>query len=197
VSPSPYPRARVERRCTLLAPDHAYRLIWRQYAALPLGYVPSPSRFCDGVSFAMLYLAVDFETALLETLVRDRFVHARRRLLPTRALSARLWATVGTVIKEHLRLLDLTGEGCTDLGAPTDAVHARNHSAGRALGRAIYRDHPDIDGFLYSSRFTGEGCFAVFDRAVWKLKLTRTGEVLEHPQLPAVLDQHQIQLNAE
>jgi len=181
----------------VLNPSDAYRLIWRRHERTPLGYVPSPSRFCDGVSFAMVYLAVDFETAFLETLIRDQFVRTRHRVVSTRAIGARLWATVGTVLMEQLMLLDLTGDGCTELGVPTDAVHARNHSAGRALGRAIYRDHSDIDGFFYHSRFTGEGCFAVFDRAVRKLTLLRTGEVLDQPQLPGLLDQHQIQLIAE
>jgi hypothetical protein len=69
--------------------------------------------------------------------------------------------------------------------------------AGRALGRAIYKDHADVDGFLYQSRFTTKACFAIFDRADSKLTTLATGEVLHHPELPSLLDQHQIQLISE
>ena len=40
-----------------------------------------------------------------------------------------------------LNLVDLSGTGALDLGAPTDAAHARNHAAGRALARALYDQH--------------------------------------------------------
>jgi hypothetical protein len=43
-------------------------------------------------------------------------------------------------------MVDLRESGCLILGAPTDAAHARNQAAGRALGRALYEQHADIDG---------------------------------------------------
>jgi hypothetical protein len=54
-----------------------------------------------------------------------------------------------------LKWLDLRGDGCVRLGAPTDAVRARHHAAGRALGRSIHARHPDIDGILFPGRLTG------------------------------------------
>jgi hypothetical protein len=81
-----------------------------------------------------------------------------------------------------------------NLGAPTDAAKARSHSAGRALAKSIYADHPDVDGFLYESRLTGMECFALFDRAITKVRVLEVGEVTTHPLLPSVLKMHDIAL---
>jgi hypothetical protein len=86
------------------------------------------------------------------------------------------------------------GSGCVEIGAPTDAAHARHLAAGQALGRAVYEEHRDVDGFVYSSRLTGDDCIAVFDRAVHQLMVLETGELKDHPQLPQLLEQHRIQL---
>jgi hypothetical protein len=55
-------------------------------------------------------------------------------------------------------MVDLRESGCLVLGAPTDAAHARNQAAGRALCRALNEQHPDIDGIRYQSRLTGGDC---------------------------------------
>lgn len=155
---------------------------------------PNPFRFCDGRSYAMPYAAPDFETAFMETVGRDRFVQAGRRLI---ALDEVL---VGRCVEyapdpiEPLRLDDLRDEGCLRLGAPTDAAHARTHSAGRALSRALHGAHDYVEGFWYRSRLTGDECFATFDRAAVRLTVTTTQDLFEHPGLPAVLAGHAIVL---
>jgi len=50
---------------------------------------------------------------------------------------------------------DLRESGCLILGAPTDTLRT-HQAAGRALGRALYEQHADIDGIWYQSRLTGE-----------------------------------------
>ena len=185
-----YPRERVEaalkhRRV------HATRL-FRRHHVDPMGIVPSPSRFCDGSSFAMLYGATDFDTAFLEVIVRDRFVRKPDRRVPFSELQTRRWVTFTS--KRHLNLVDLTFDGAVKLGAPTDAAKARSHSAGRAFAKSIYAGHPDVDGFLYESRLTGMECFAIFDRAVTKLEPREEGEVTTHSLLPSVLKMHDIAL---
>ena len=67
-----YARAQVEAVLTQRS-VHATRL-FRRHHADPIGIVPSPSRFCAGSKFAVLYGATDFDTAFLEVIVRDRFV---------------------------------------------------------------------------------------------------------------------------
>ena len=190
-----YPRERIEARLVSLALTRANRIFGLNHLEEPLKIRPSPSRFCDGVSgYGVLYAAISFETCIVETLVRDRFSRRTRREPPLAAILARAWAHIATKPNQVLKLLDLRGSGCVEIGAPTDAAHARHLAAGQALGRAVYEEHRDVDGFVYSSRLTGDDCIAVFDRAVDQLMVLETGELKDHPQLSQLLEQHRIQL---
>ncbi len=93
-----------------------------------------------------------------------------------------------------LQMVDLRESGCLILGAPTDTAHARNQAAGRALGRALYEQHADIDGIWYQSRLTGGDCLAIFDRALENLTPTKTGDLESHPELPGVLRMHRVKI---
>jgi hypothetical protein len=162
---------------------------------MPLQLHSSPSRFCDGKSgFAVMYLALAFETCVVETLVRDRFTHRLKRELPLAAVLARGYARVSTQPDQELNLLDLRDTGCVDIGAPTDAVRARHFAAGQALGKAVYEEHKDVDGFIYASRLTGDGCIAVFERAVKKLRVVEACELKDHAELPAVFERNKVAL---
>jgi hypothetical protein len=174
----------------------SWRIIPACYIAEPLGTASADSRFCaksDG--YTILYCAPDFATAFIETVVRDRFTRTRRRRILLKEVTARVWVLVGSAHGVRLRLLDLRGAGCTTIGAPTDTVGARNHAAGRAFGRAIHRDHNEIDGFQYKSRLTGADVYAVYDRAIGKLEAVESGRLADHRELPNVLRRHQIRLS--
>ena len=174
---------------------NGYRIMPARHAAKPLGTVPADSRFCarDG-GYTILYASPDFATAVVETVVRDRFTHQRDRRIALREVTERAWARISTRPEAELTLLDLRGDGCTRIGAPTDTVRARNHAAGRALGKAIHAAHPDIDGLVYVSRLTDEEIYAVFDRGMTKLEATGTGLLRDHPDLPDVLKRFGIAL---
>ena len=188
-----YSRERIEARLHLFAIDGAHRVFG--VSRMPLQLHSSPSRFCDGKSgFAVMYAALSFETCIVETLVRDRFTHRLRRELPLAAVLARGYARVSTQPDNELNLLDLRDTGCVDIGAPTDAVRARHFAAGQALGRAVYEEHRQVDGFIYSSRLTGDECVAVFDRAVSKLRVIDACELKDHAELPGVLERNKIVL---
>jgi hypothetical protein len=190
-----YPRERIEARLYSMALASAYRIFGLSHLEEPLKIQLFPSRFCDGASgYGVLYAAVSFETCVVETLVRDRFARRTRRELPLAAILVRAWAHIATKPNHALNLLDLRGSGCVQIGAPTDAAHARHLAAGQALGRAVYEEHRDVDGFIYSSRLTGDDCVALFERAVDKLMVLDAGELKVHPQLPKLLEQHHIQL---
>ena len=118
---------------------------------------------------------------------------AHRSVL-VREIATRGWIRVETRPGEALNLLDLTGSGCVEIGAPTDAVRARNQTAGQALERAVYQQHIDIDGFAYALRLTGELCYAIFDRALTKLIAVEAGVLLEHTELTDPLERHHIEL---
>lgn len=187
-----YPRERVDAIVRPVRFATAHRIVLRKFLSAPLEVQPGKSRFCDGGSYAVLYIADNFETAFIETVVRDRFVQADRRFISLDDVLSRGCVELRT--EEPLQLVDLRDDGCLRLGAPTDAVHARNHAAGRALSRALHDGHSHVDGLWYRSRFTGTDCFAVFDRAVAKLAAVRTQDLVYHPELPAVAENHSIRL---
>ena len=190
-----YSRDRIEAAITAVELPPSYRIILRRYLKSPLGAAPTNSRFCtETAGFTTLYAASDFNSAFLETAVRDRFTHKQRRKMKHRKVIERAWTRIASKPGASLRLLDLRRGGCIAIGAPTDAVRSRNHAAGRALGKAVYADHADVDGFLYESRMTGADTYAVFDRAIGKLRLMDSGMLTAHPQLPQVLQQYGIDI---
>ena len=142
----------------------------------------------------MLYAAPDFTTAFTETIVRDRFVNRRSRMVALREITERAWVRIAAEPGTPLTLLDLRTDGCTRIGAPTDVVQARNHAAGRAFGKTIHAEHADVDGLVYASRLTGEDVYAIYARSVGKLKAGDVGQLEEHVELPGVLDRHGIGL---
>jgi hypothetical protein len=197
VTDGSYPKAQVEARTIVSELDTANRIIWSKQAATPLGVHPALSRFCDGQSYAVLYAAESFETAFIEVVIRDRFVRKAERIVPFGELSLRSLVFLSTRPGQHLSLLDLRDTGCVDIGAPTDAIRARNQSAGRTLGSTIYRQHLHIDGLIYPSRLTGADCFVVFDRAISKLSAKDVAPILSQDALPDILDRHSVRLLAE
>ena len=126
--------------------------------------------------------------------MRDRFTRRRNREVGLKEITGRVWTRISGRSEAELTLLDLRGDGCTRIGAPSDAVHARNHAAGRAFAKAIHAEHADIEGLVYASRLTGEDVYAVFDRGVGKLDATESGMLMDHPELPDVLARHGIGL---
>ena len=166
-----------------------------RHRASPLGSRPADSRFCSrDAGYTVVYASPDFATAFVETVVRDRFTRQRNRNVGLKEITGRVWARNSRQSGAELTLLDIRGDGCTRIGAPSDAVHARNHAAGRALARAIHAEHLDIDGLLYVSRLTGEDIYAVFDRGMHKVEPTESVMLVDHPELPDVLARHGIGL---
>ena len=190
-----YPRERIESVLRKARFPDCYRIVPSRYRESPLGTIPADSRFCSrNAGYTVLYAAPDFATSFIETVVRDRFVHRSRRDVALSEIALRCWVGIRSQPETVLTLLDLRGDGCGRIGAPTDAVQARNHAAGRALAKAIYAQHTDIEGLLYASRLTGEDVYAVFDRGAGKLEAAETGPLTDHPDLPDVLERHGIGL---
>jgi hypothetical protein len=171
---------------------HSATRILRNTAKHAFDVRATPSRFCDGQSYSVLYGAADFDTSFVEVIVRDRFVGGRARIVPYGEVTTRGWVEFRS--SSLLRLIDLRGDGAVKLGSPTDAARARNQSAGRALSRTIHDGHADVDGFVYDSRLTGQSCYAIFERALHKLAEINTGHLEEHARLPAILMVHSVRL---
>ena len=133
-----------------------FRVIHCDHRATPVGAAPAPSRFSDPRGrYAVLYAAEEVRCAFWETLGRNRLVRRRRRELPRTKAESRLLVSVRST--EALGLIDLRGDGPVRIGAPSAVTHDGNHAAGRALSAAVHAGVPEADGFLFSSRFTGDG----------------------------------------
>ncbi len=162
------------------------RIIPKRHAATPLGAGPGASRFSSPTdAYRLIYAAQTLDTAIAETIIRDRFVRANpsQRLIEISEIADRAIAELSTV--RPLRLVDLCGAGALRLGVPTDAIGARSHAAGQAFAKALFVQHPGIDGILYRSRLTSKPCMAVFDRATDALL---AGRVFGLEQVKAVPD---------
>lgn len=192
---APYPADRIAAVLCESALPTVYRVFPERYLQTPLGTAPGDSRFCaraDG--FSLLYSTSDLATGFVEVIVRDRFMAQAPREIRLKEVTQRAWAQISSLPGTQLNLLDLRQEGCVKMGIPTDAVKARNHAAGRALGRTLYRYHGQVDGILFSSRLTGQDVYAIFDRALDKLSVMDTGWLAEHPELPAILSRFDMRL---
>jgi len=173
----------------------SYRIMVRRHRADPLGTSPADSRFrTRNGGYTVLYAAPQSATAFVETVVRDRFARRQGCEVAVKEITARVWAHVAMQPATALTLVDLRGDGCTRLGAPTDTVNARNHSAGRAFAQDIHASQADVDGIVYASRLTGEDVYAVFGRSTGKLVSVGTGLLEDHPELPAILNRYGIGL---
>ena len=190
-----YPRDRIESVLLKAGLPDSYRIMPGRHRSSPLGTSPADSRFCSrNADYTVLYAAPDFATAFIETVVRDRFVRRSERNVALREITERFWARITARPGTVLTLLDLRGDGCARIGVPTDAVHARNHAAGRAFAKAVHAEHADIEGLLYDSRLTGGDVYAVFDRGAGKLEAVETDMLMDHPDLPDVMERHGIGL---
>ena len=130
----------------------SYRIMAGRYGSDPLGTSPADSRFCTrNGGFTVLYAATEYATAFVETVVRDRFTRRQGREVAVKEITAQVRARIAMQPKATLTLVDLRGDGCTRIDAPTDTVKARNHAAGRALARDIHAGHADVDGIVYAS----------------------------------------------
>ena len=190
-----YPRNRIEAALLKGSLPASCRIMPVRHPASPLGSSPADSRFCSrDAGYTVLYASPDFATAFVETVVRDRYARRRNRDVGLKEITGRVWTRILGQPGAELTLLDRRGDGCTRIGAPSDAVHARNHAAGRAFAKAVHAEHADIEGLVYVSRLTGKDVYAVFDRGVGKLDATEAGMLMDHPELPDVLARHGIGL---
>ena len=188
-----YDSDRLRSRLRAIRLGRVFRVIHRDRRATPLGAVPAPSRFSDPHErFVVLYASDAVRCAFWETLGRNRFVRRRRRELPRTEVESRLVVSIAST--GPLALIDLRGDGPVRIGAPSAVVHDGNHAAGRTLSAAVHTGVPEADGFLFASRFTGDSCVAVFDRAFGKLMPLGIDELVRHVEFLDALDDYDIVL---
>ncbi|MYH16204.1 MAG: RES family NAD+ phosphorylase [Gammaproteobacteria bacterium] len=184
-------RLRAGLRAVLL--EGVFRVIHRSHRDTPLAATPAPSRFSDPqMRYAVLYAASSVRCAFWETLGRNRFARRQRRRLPRSEVEARLVVSVRS--EDTLSMIDLRGDRPLRIGASSAVAHDGNHAAGRALSAAVHEGLPEAHGFLFTSRFTGDLCVAVFDRAFTRLQAVDAAELVQHAEFLDALDQYDIVL---
>lgn len=168
------------------------RVIPSQHAATPLGCAAGHSRFGGtGKTFAVLYAAHSFTTALAETIIRDRFEGLSDRRLFAAELTGR--SAVRLHFAEPLRLVDLRKAGCLKLGISTDIAGAKCFDEAQAFSSEVYGNEA-IDGILYASRLSAENCVAIFDRATSRLASDHISPLVQLQDLSASLSELNVAL---
>jgi hypothetical protein len=128
-----------------------------------MGY--GKTRFASPVdAFKLLYLAKDLPTSIAEAIVRDRFEGATVRELARSDVAA--WGVCEVTASAPLRVLDLRGNGCFELGVSTDIAGGKAQDEAQEFSQTLY-DTTDLDGILYRSRLRKQqDCVAIYERAV-------------------------------
>lgn len=147
------------------------RVIYSKHGSEPLNVGLKPSRFSslaknrnkiDGTMIKVLYGALTIDTAIYETLVRNRFDLNPLRLIDSKDYMDRSVISFSTVTSQGLNLLDLTQGKATCYGVPTDVMRSSQHSEGQNFSQFVFDNMSDVDGFIYTSRFTEGRCVALY-----------------------------------
>ena len=166
--------------------DLLFRIIKHERRGTPLGAVPAPSRFSDpNLQYSVLYGATTIDCALWEGVIRDRFDLQPVRALPRVDLEYRDLVPFNST--RPLLLLDIRGGRARRIFAPTAVTGAARQADGQALSHSLYNKVPDADGLIYDSRFTSDGCVAIFDRAFSALHSHAVQPLTRIPEVHQVL----------
>jgi len=178
------------------------RIIPTTYAQQnPLGYKPEKSRFSPrklpsrpNQPFSLIYGTLNLETASFEAIIRDKFNLCSARIMLPVAYRRKSAVNFSTTPGSTLTLLDMTSGNTTRCGVPTDVIHSSNHKSGQFFSEFVYTNMPNVDGLLYSSRFTEALCVAVYDRAIPDLVSPTSPILLSRGILAPVLGPWNVQV---
>lgn len=173
-----------------------WRRIYETRFPNALGFGPGLNRFSDptGRGFGVVYLGSSAKVAFVETLLRDAADGRGDDLvLELAEIEARSLASLEVI--DALNLVDLTGDGRLRMGVPSDVVGARDQTLSRQWSQAFH-DHPgQPDGAYYGSRLNGQFCIALYERALFKLRVAATPRLIDcDVELAAILDDLEIAL---
>jgi hypothetical protein len=107
---------------------------------------------------------------------------------PIEESELRTWRYAAMEIGSALNLVDLTGDGAILMGMPSDVLRGSDQRPARAWSLAFYTHAEAPDGIIYPSRLNDELNLAIYDRAVPKLVVTGTCDLLNATGLPAVFN---------
>jgi hypothetical protein len=192
--PLPTPAfGRVDLDITTVDPSQTFGRIHRKAYPEPLGFGKTASRFSDprrrvpDNRFGVLYLGSTLKVCFAEAVLRDqRDGHVGDIEIAEAELDDRFYSEV--TIHQPLHLVNLAGDGPIRMGIPSDVVRGRTHTLARKWSLALYDHRAAVDGLLYPSRLNNQINLALYDRAISKLRPTRTLDLTAAPGIGRVLD---------
>jgi hypothetical protein len=152
----------------------------------------SPCRFdAPADEYGVLYAAPTFSACMFETLIRGRFEGGHLPLLiDEHLLASRSVAQLGLATARPLRLADFT-QSLAPLGGNAAVLSTPDYAISQAWSLAVH-DHPGhFDGLYFRSRYSGEPCVALFDRAGIVLR-GQSVPLMDEPLLGRFLDTYQV-----
>lgn len=170
------------------------RVLWRvhQTALGPVWFGRGRRfRFDDPEQvFGVAYFGESPAVSVLEVLVRG----SARCAVDQAEWEARSVSRVH--LGEKLRMLQFEGDRLPVFGVGVERASAAGYAECQRLSAELHREHPDIDGIQYRSRWDPTKlCWAVFDRASPKIARTDASEPLAGSALgDEVLDAYPILL---
>lgn len=198
-APAERPPAPLRLHRTVVPPsDELVRLFRRRFPD-PLGLGHDPARFSDPRGelpiherFAVLHLGASFEVAFVETVLRDRGDGRTGDLpIPERELDD--WRCARIRATTRLSLVDLTsGRKRMLMAVPSDVVGAAAQRPSRSWAVAFHAHPTRPDGIAYPSRLVGERCYAIFDRAVARLRVQDGRPLLQCTELPDMIRRYEL-----
>jgi RES domain len=118
-------------------------------------------RFNDpvGGEYGVLYAALDYSGAMRETIPSGEFNIISKNFLKSRRLSK-------VTPNRDLRLVDLTGEGLTHIGADA-RLTTGSYQISQLWSQALYRHSSNVDGLYYCSRHDpSKFCVVLYEHRV-------------------------------
>ena len=142
--------------------------------------------------FGVMYCAFTLEVCFAETLLRTRAYRTpadEPTLIDESELRAKGIAKFGGGAGQQLVLADLTGSGLARLHADGSISTAPRYSVPRQWALALWQHPKRVDGIRYVSRFmNSQLAVALFDRCEDRLIARDTQPLLDHRDLPRILD---------
>ena len=150
---------------TTVSIPQCWRVIRSEFIETPLGCGNLPSRFSDpNEEFKVFYSALNFETAIRETIIRDELDYSFSRTIDF--MDVEPFSSVELESIDKLSLIDLTDGNAFNVSIPHSVRHGTDYSTSQNLSLFVHENIPEADGFCYRSRLDDKLCYAVFEKSV-------------------------------
>lgn len=141
--------------------------------------------------YGVMYCAFSLEVCFAETLLRTRSYRTpadQPTLIDESELRSKGIARLGGT-GQRLTVADLTGSGLARLHCDGSISTVPRYTVPRQWALAVWKHPKRVDGLRYVSRFmNSQMAVALFDRCADRLLPGETLPLMDHPELPRVLD---------